>query len=153
MTSQHQNRAETPNNASGEQALWQLIISEDRLHSERTSFFLIANAFLLTAFAILRENAELGIQFIPVFVGMVFSLFHFVNIRYGEKMMELWQTMVKSEDPAGGYILSERDALIERTWWLKHPLGRLTRTIQSYAFPCLFFMMWLALVVLELIIL
>ena len=132
-----------------EQALWQLFINETRLHSERTSSFLIATAFLLTGFAILRQEAGHGIQFVFPAVGVLFTLLHFVNINYGETVIQLWKNMLQ-EGKVGYVVFGKRADLYNRTWWLKDPLGRLfTRRIGSMGFPALFFVMWVALVVFE----
>ena len=130
--------------------LWQLRFNEVRLHSERTSFFLVANSFLVTAFAVLRQETSQGIQFVPLAVGIAFTLFHFVNINYGEKVQELWEEMLKSDSDAGRVILGRRADLFEKTWWLRQPgPGLLTRNVGSWLFPLLFLAMWISLVVLE----
>ncbi len=130
--------------------LWQWRFNEARLHSERTSFFLVANSFLVTAFAVLRQEASQGIQFVPLAVGIAFTLFHFVNINYGEKVQELWEEMLKSDSDAGRVILGRRADLFQKTWWLRQPgPGLLTRNVGSWLFPLLFLGMWISLVVLE----
>lgn len=59
--------------------LWQLLIT--RLDSERTRLFLVANSFLLTAFALPRH----GIQFVPPAVGIASALLRLISINYREK--------------------------------------------------------------------
>lgn len=128
--------------------LWQLVISEARLHSERSSYFLVANAFLFTGFAVLRQASSHGMQFVPLSVGMTLSVLHFININYGEKVRRLWEEMLKSQTNSGE-PLRQRDALFERTWWLHEPIGLLTRNIGSWAFPAVFLIMWICLAALE----
>lgn len=148
-----QEPSESPNqklaSTCPEDRVWQLIINETRLHLERTSFFLLANSFLLTGFAVLRQSAELGIQFVPLAVGIALSLFHFININYGERALQLWEQLLKDRREAGCLILGEREQFFQGYWWLRKPLGRLTRNIGSLVFPPLFCLMWLGLLILE----
>jgi hypothetical protein len=135
---------------SAAEPLWRLVINESRLHSERTSFFLLANSFLLTAFALLRQEPGAGIQFVPLAVGMVFAFLHFININYGEKVMGLWQDLLRDESESGRAILTSRDDLFQKTCWLKGTWpGLLTRNVGSCLFPLLLFAMWAALMGLE----
>jgi len=135
---------------SAAERLWRLIINETRLASERTSFFLLANSFLLTAFALLRQKPNAGIQFVPLAVGMVFTFLHFININYGEKAMEVWQDLLQGETESGQDILATCRGRLQDIWWLKRPWpGRLTQNVASWLFPLLLFAMWAALIVLE----
>lgn len=130
--------------------LWRLIINETRLHSERTSFFLLANSFLLTAFALLRQEPGAGIQFVPLAVGMVFTFLHFINVNYGEKVMELWKKLLCGESKSAQDIWNSYERHLQDTRWLKWPWpGRLTRNVGSWLFPLLLFVMWIALMGLE----
>ena len=135
---------------SAAEPLWRLIINESRLHSERTSFFLIANSFLLTAFAVPRQEPGAGIQFVPLAVGMVFAFLHFININYGEKVMGLWKDLLRDESESGRAILTSCDELFKKTCWLKGPWpGLLTRNVGSWLFPILFLAMWVVLIFIE----
>lgn len=98
-----------------EPPFWKLLIHEDRLHSERTTFFLLANSFLVTGFAVLRQEAEHGIQFVPIAVGILFSLFHLANINYGEKTRAFWEGKLKGSSGASRAALDERDAEYQKT--------------------------------------
>jgi len=135
---------------SAAEPLWRLIINETRLASERTSFFLLANSFLLTAFALLRQEPGAGIQFVPLAVGMVFTFLHLININYGEKVMGLWKELLRGESESGQDIWDRYEGHLQDTWWLKEPCpGLLTRHVGSWLFPLLLLAMWAALIGLE----
>lgn len=123
-------------NRGATEPLWQLRINEARLHSERTSFFLVVNSFLLMAFAVLRQEPSGGIQFVPLAVGIAFALLHFININYGEEVTLLWENMLRNGSESGRAILTSRDDFFQKTCWLKGPWpGLLTRNVGSWLSP------------------
>jgi hypothetical protein len=114
-----------------DEELRQLVLNEVRLHSERTAAFLIANSFLIAAFAVLRQSKPDGIEIIPAVAGMIFALAHWANINYGETVLRVWAAYIRDSE-----FEKARLEALNAKWWLKERgLGRLTRNVGSWVYP------------------
>jgi len=124
------------------------LFNENRLHTDRTAAFLIANSFLVAAFAILRQQEPEGIGFVPIITALFFIPAHFTNVNRGEKALQvLYQRLRDSISSLWNEI--ERNS--EKSWWLRKPFSLLTLFVGSRVYPGLFFGMWLSLLVFEVI--
>jgi hypothetical protein len=120
----------------------------NRLHSERTSAFLVANVFLMTAFGVLAETGPEGIQFVPALVALAIVILHYLNINYGEKVMGLWQEMLLEVSP----LEQRRQELFKTDPWLAKPgWGYFSRNVGSLWFPVVFFVAWTVLLIFEIV--
>jgi len=131
----------TPDQPDSLTHILQRLTNDDRLHSERTASFLLANSFLLAGYALLRQDGPEGIQFVPIFAALVFAFLHLANINYGEVALHFWYEKLRELSP----VQSKLEERFNSKIWLRSWAGKITRKVGSCGYPLLFLGMWFVL--------